>query len=380
MYDMMRKSLIFCSLLVLCGCGHNANDEHGHSHEEEASEHATHEQGGQGHNDENLVVLDKNMAKRFGVKVDTVQSGNFAPAISCSAQIERAVGSESVVAAPISGIVTYKVNAGAKVGAGAVVAKVTPGAVAGGDLNRGAKAALNAAQAEVNRLRPLYEQRLCTAAEWQAALAALEQAKAAYAPGAANGTATASTSGVVAALLAADGSYVEAGTPLAQVVNDDRLIATARVSAEHYAALGRLKDVRLLLGDGSTLLLSEQQGQPGGVTSDGGYCTVTYGFRNPGNVAPGLVVEARLLTQGSKEAVSVPRDALTENQGDYYVYREVMPLHFEKVKVTPGVDNGDRVEILSGLQGGQRVAISGATTLRLKEASGAVPAGHNHSH
>lgn len=376
---MMRKSLIFCSLLMLCSCGHKANDGHGHENEEEATEHAAHE-GKKGHDDENLVVLDKDMAKRFGVSVDTVATGNFAPAIRCSAQIERAVGSESVVAAPVSGIVTYKVNVGSKVGAGAIVAKVTPGVVAGGDLNRGAKAALDAAQAEVNRLRPLYEQRLCTASEWQSALAALEQAKAAYAPAAATGTAKTSTAGVVSTLLVADGSYVEAGSPLAQVVNDDRLVATARVSAEHYASLRQLKDVRLLLSDGSTLLLSQAQGQPGGVSADGGYCTVTYGFRNPGSVAPGVVVEARLLTQGSKEAVNVPREALTENQGEYYVYREVMPLHFEKVKVTPGVDNGDRVEILSGLQGGQRIASRGATTLRLKESSGAVPAGHNHSH
>lgn len=376
----MKK--IFClSLMALtfAACSHKGHDhEHeGHDHEAELIE-------GKEHNHEKepdgVVVLHDEMASRFGVKVDSVSLAPVAESIRSSALIGRAAGSEGIVAAPAAGTVRLLAGLGQRVSAGAAIASVNTSAVAGGDRNKAARAALTAAQAEVDRLKPLFEERLVTAAEYQSAVAALELAKADYSPVASSGRAVAPVSGTIVELLAADGAYVEAGAPIAKVAADGRLTLTARTSSDNYARLHGVTDVRVQTSAGRPVLLSELGGKPGGVSAADGYATVMFSFNNDGTFAPGTTVEAWLLTNGTDEAVSLPLGAIVEQQGAHFVYREVMPEHYLKTPVTIGASDGERVRIISGVNHGDRIVTSGVITVRLAESSGAIPSGHNHSH
>lgn len=362
------------TLCALVGCsqkGSNAesvetaNAEHYHEHEAEQ---------------DGIVMLHDEMAERFGVKVDSVYAAPMAGSLRCSAVIERAAGSEGIAAAPVAGIVRYRVNVGQTVGAGATVATVNASAVAGGNANLAAKAALDAAEAEVKRLKPLYDEKLVTAAEYQAAVAALGQARAAYSPAAAGGVAVSPIAGTVTAMLASDGSYVEVGAPVATVAADGRLTLRARTSADNYPRLRDVSDIRLQTADGRSILLSSLDGKSGGVSSDGGYATIVFTFNNDGTLAPGSTVEAWLLSSGAENVISLPISAITEQQGETFVYKEVLPEHYLKIPVTLGPSDGERVQILSGVAEGDRIVTAGVITVRLAESSGAVPSGHNHSH
>ncbi|MDE6028497.1 MAG: efflux RND transporter periplasmic adaptor subunit, partial [Muribaculaceae bacterium] len=327
-----------------------------------------------------IVMLHNEMAERFGVKVDSVYAAPMSASIRCSAVIERAAGSEGVASAPIAGTVRYRVNVGQTIGSGTPVASINPSAVAGGNSNLAIKAALDAAEAEVGRLKPLYEEKLVTAAEYQAAVAALGQARAAYSPAAAGGTAVSPIGGTVTSLLAADGSYVEAGAPVATVASDGRLTLRAKTAAENYPRLRDVTDVRLHTPDGRSILISSIGGKSGGISSDGGYATITFTFNNDGTLAPGSTLQAWLLSSGMDSVISLPLSAITEQQGEWFVYKEVLPEHYMKIPVTLGSSDGERVQILSGIEEGSRIVTSGVTTVRLAESSGAVPSGHNHSH
>lgn len=374
----MMKKLLFISILAasISACHHEGHEGHDHEHAHgEIAE--SHEEGKE---PDGVVMLHDEIAERFGVKVDSVSMTQISGSLRSAATISRAAGSEGVVSAPTSGTVHYLVNVGQSVSAGASVAGVNPSAVSGGDRNRVAKAALDAAQAEVDRLKPLYEERLVTASEYQAAVAALAQARAEYSPQAASGRAAAPISGTITELLASEGAYVEAGTPLATVAADGRLTLTAQTAAENYALLRDVKDIRVTTSDGRTMLLSSLGGKNGGVSATGGYATVTFTFNNDGTLAPGSTVEAWLITSGGEEGIALPLTAITEQQGEYFVYREVMPEHYIKVPVKLGASDGEKVKIISGVKEGDRIVTSGVITVRLAESSGAIPSGHNHSH
>ena len=78
--------------------------------------------------------------------------------------------------------------------------------------------------------------------------------------------------------------------------------------------------------------------------------------------------------------MTVPNSALSEQQGQYFVYEQVHPEVYMKVPVTIGESDGRRTEILSGIEPGKTIVTQGVTTVRLAETSGNIPEGHSHSH
>ena len=109
------------------------------------------------------------------------------------------------------------------------------------------------------------------------------------------------------------------------------------------------------------------------------YLPVTFEFDNRGDIVPGSFVEIYLLSQPMEGVISVPRSALTEEQGSFYVYLQLDEECYRKQLVTLGVDNGERVQILSGLKPGDRLVVRGAYQVKLAGATNAIPA-HSHEH
>jgi multidrug efflux pump subunit AcrA (membrane-fusion protein) len=70
---------------------------------------------------------------------------------------------------------------------------------------------------------------------------------------------------------------------------------------------------------------------------------------------------------------------LTEEQGIYYVYLQLDEEGYAKQEVTLGTDNGEFVQITSGLKNGDRLVTKGAMHIKLASASNAIPA-HSHEH
>ena len=80
-----------------------------------------------------------------------------------------------------------------------------------------------------------------------------------------------------------------------------------------------------------------------------------------------------------RQAVAVPESALIEEDGGLTIYVQASGELFEKRVVQTGVRDGGWIEIISGVQEGERVVSAGAYAVRLASlGGGAVPHGHHH--
>ena len=71
--------------------------------------------------------------------------------------------------------------------------------------------------------------------------------------------------------------------------------------------------------------------------------------------------------------------ALMEEQGNFFVYVQVTGESFDKRQVKTGAQDGTSVQIVSGLNPGDRVVTKGAYLVKLATQSGSAPA-HGHEH
>ena len=78
--------------------------------------------------------------------------------------------------------------------------------------------------------------------------------------------------------------------------------------------------------------------------------------------------------------MSVPAEALSEQQGDYFVYERLDEECYAKRRVEIGASDGMRVEIRSGVEPGTLIVGKGVTTVRLAETGSNIPEGHSHNH
>ncbi|MDE5593981.1 MAG: hypothetical protein K2I89_00200, partial [Muribaculaceae bacterium] len=173
---------------------HDHENEHNQEHEHEQSGHEEHEE-----DSEDEITLKPSIAERFGVETETVEAAPFTDALKVSGEILAAPSDVAVIVAPTAGILNFVsgIDRGVKVNVGSKIASITASGVSGGDQNLAARAAFDAAKRELDRLKPLYEERLVTASEYNAALRTYEEAKAGYSSVAQSGVITSPISGVI---------------------------------------------------------------------------------------------------------------------------------------------------------------------------------------
>lgn len=358
------------------------HEEHEHEHEHEAHEHAT-----EGHGeDSDEIEISPEVAARMGVETDTVSEAPVSTVIKVAGTVEPSAKDIAVVTAPKSGVITFAqgIRPGAQVSRGKAIASVSSSATSGGDANAAAKAAMEAAKRELARIEPLYRDHLATAAEYNAALAAYESAKATYSPGAASGAAVSPIAGTVLSLDAVEGQFVEAGAPLATVTASTSLTLRMEVPRKYARELAQFTDARID-APGHTFTISSVGGRRiGAPTAAGASAFIPVYFSMPaGPEIPmaGTTFEAYLIGgEQGRQGIMIPREALSEQQGLYFVYERLDEECYRKLPVTIGTSTGASVEITSGLEPGQVIVTRGTTTLRLAENAKAIPEGHSHHH
>ena len=79
------------------------------------------------------------------------------------------------------------------------------------------------------------------------------------------------------------------------------------------------------------------------------------------------------------EALAVPVSALVEEDGRAVAFVQVSGETFQKRDLTLGIQDGEFIQVLSGLSPGERVVTKGAYAIRLASVSTTIPA-HGHAH
>lgn len=383
--------LVAIASMALAACGgHEGHESHEHDHEpshihsdaeghdHRADEHAEAKAHGE-------IVLDPEMAEKFDVATAMVEHGRFQEGIAVSGQIVNTPSSSAIVSAPTSGIVIFPsgIEQGADVSAGAVVARISAKGVTGGDANESARVAMENAKKEVDRLAPLHADGIVSARDYNAAVLAYEQARAAYSQGAASGVAKAPASGVISQLLVQQGQYVDTGAPIASISSARRLSLRADLPERFYPQAAAIANASVEVpGSGQLIALSDLGGKRGGeaMASANGYIPIYFTFDNNGLFAPGAYVKAVLLTGERDGVLAVPLTALSEQQGAYFVYQKLDDKCYKKVPVRVGARNGTHAEIMAGLAGGEEIVTNGTTAVRLAEQASVAPEGHSHNH
>lgn len=382
---MKHSRLIFAltaALTLSWGCARHTD----HDHEHEAEEHSEEADGH--HHEEGEIVIHPEDAERYGIEVEAAVRAPFAAVVKCSGEIMPSAAGRKSITATKSGVITLApgITEGASVKAGASVATVSAKNVSGGDADRAAKANLEAAKRELDRCERLLASGLVTRKEYNDALAAYESARALYSPSAASGTLSAPQAGTIGKVFVTDGQYVEAGTPVAEVLSPVTLTLRALLPASEAQFLPLVTDAVVSTHGSEAVRLSSIGGHLASASASGaadipGYIPVYFNFPNSNpTLIPGTGVEVYLTAAPSESLISVPVASIAEQMGESFAFVKTSEHSFEKVPVRLGRSDGERVAILSGLAEGDSVVTAGTTFVRLAEQATVVPEGHSHNH
>lgn len=258
--------------------------------------------------------------------------------------------------------------------------------MAGGDANEAARVALTAAKRELDRLTPLHADGIVSTRDYNAAKQAYEAAKAAAGNGSAGGsTAVAPTSGTITQLLVSEGQYVDAGAPIAVVAGSSTLTLRANLPEREVRFLPTINGAKFRTSYSDQVFdIAEFNGRRSSdvttTVATQGYIPVYFTLTNNGTLSAGSYCEIYLTGNKRDGVIALPTEALSEQQGEFFVYVRIDDEGYEKRPVKLGASSGDNVEILSGVNPGDEVVTTGTTFVRLAESSGVVPEGHSHNH
>ena len=374
---------------------HNHEAE-GHDHEAEADGH-NHEADDHGHDaDEHAghsaeITFTEAQAKAAGLRLVTVEPGEFAEVVEVTGRLLPAQGDEATVSATMAGIVsqaTKSLTDGAAVRQGQQLFVINASAMADGNPAAAARAELEAARKALARAEQLAAEKLLPQRELDEARSRYHTAEAA-ARSLGNESRTravaAPFTGYVKEVMVRPGDYVQPGQPMATVTQSQRLQLSADLPERHFALLPQIQDATFRLSyepEGTAHCVSEMGGKlvsKGKASSATGFSVpVTFELPNRGRLVSGSFAQVYLQGAARKGVITVPNEALTEAQGLFFVYVQIHPERYQRQEVTVGATDGRRTEICSGLTAGQRVVAQGATQVRLAANATVIPEGHSH--
>ncbi|MBR6648521.1 MAG: efflux RND transporter periplasmic adaptor subunit [Bacteroidaceae bacterium] len=382
------------------GDAHNHSHDASHEHSGDAHNHshdASHEHSGDAHNHPsgpNIVNFPLTLQKKIDFKVEKVTMSNFDGAVKVAARVKAAPDNESSLVATGAGRLRYAGNIveGKEVRTGETLFWIESGDVTENDAAvrfATAESDYMVAKADYERKVALFKNKIVSEKDLQTAEAQMRRAEAHYNSmkrSFSDGRMVIKVpfNGYVATIAAANGEYVSAGTVLATVQRDGEVNVAAEVPVRHAASLKNISAVNIELADGSVLSLDEVNGRMVAVGRAANGCNmipVTVAAKNL-SVVPGSIVTLHLassLPSGGMVPV-VPRTALVEEMGNYFVFVQQCSDSFEKREVKIGNSDGKCTQILSGLNKGENVVTQGAVSLKLSQSTGALDphAGHVH--
>jgi len=373
---------LFACLFV--GCNNGTTNKEEHEHEGEAA-----------HSNKHPGEISYSPAQQKAVGLQTVKVAlaPFTEVIRTSGRIMPAQGSESVVVAKVPGIVktgSLSWVEGTVVHKGQALLTLVSNDLAGGDIASRARVTFETAKKEFERAGSLVADKIISQREYEQAKQDYENARIAYQAVSGKQTknggiaVTAPLSGFLKDIRVSAGDYVDVGQTLATISENNRLVLKADVSEKYFDQLSLIKSANFRMPYSDKVYqLSELNGHllsyGKAADEESFYIPVTFGFDNKGSIIPGSFVETWLLSSPIDNVISVPLNAVIEEQSVTSVFVRIDEDCFRKQFVTLGPNNGVSVQVLSGLKVGDEVVTDGAYQLKLASASNAIPA-HTHHH
>ena len=383
------------SLFLLSAC--HSHEDHNHSHEHDAHGHeiVAHDHEHDAHDKHNaasgIITLTPEKAKVAGVEVIEAVPQSFRQVLKVSGQIQAAQGTETTVVAKVAGIVrlTGLCTPGMALHKGQELMHIVADEMPQGDPVARARVVYETAKDEFDRANRLIKSQIISQKEYNAIKEKFETARLAYEAVAKNQTKNGVSvksplQGYIKSVFVEEGNFVSVGQPLYTVSQNNKLFLRADVSERYYHSLKHIVTANFKTPyDNKVYELDSLNGRLVSSAKMAGsgtyYLPVTFCFDNKIEVVSGSYVEVYLQSDVMPNTMVLPVESLTEEQGLYFVYLQQCPETYKKQEVKLGACNGKDIQILSGVQPGDKVVVKGAYHVKLASASAALPA-HSHSH
>jgi cobalt-zinc-cadmium efflux system membrane fusion protein len=336
----------------------------------------------------------KDQAWKVEFAHEVVKKQPFRDVLKTSGQLLSAPGDEMVVVAKASGLVRLAGSSvvGSRVNESAPMFVISGGDMADGNVDAAyleGKSNYEKAKADHDRSKELIKDKIISEQAFSETQVVFENAQTAFNTLAKNHSAKGQTvlspmSGFIKQLLVTEGAYVEAGTPLTTISKNEKLILQANVSQKYFSRLPSVVSANFKhAGSDEVINTNELNGKVisygRSASAHAPFIPILFEIENKGGLIPGSVVEVYLRSNEIANALVIPTGALMEEQGKFYVFVQVSGESFDKRELTLGANDGDQVQVLSGLKEGERVVTKGAYNIKLSLASGTLPA-HGHEH
>lgn len=380
---------------------HGPHETHTHvheTHEHEIHEHdacnapveLSHEGGAV-----NLITFTKVQQSKIDFAIEKVVATSFNGAVKVAAKVSVAPENLTTVVATSAGRLRFAGNvvAGKEVCAGETLFFIDGGDVTDNDVAvkfAAAESSYHLAKADYERKKSLYNDNIVSLKELQASEATLKHTEAHYnsMQRGYNGgkmILKAPMTGYISSLLVENGSYVESGTPIAEVQRNGNVNITAELPVRYAQAVKNISSVNVELSNGEVCSLDEIGGRVVAVGLSANSCNmipITVSAKTVEGAVPGSIVTLHLvmsLQDGIHKTV-VPRTSLVEEMGNYFVFIHKGGDTFEKREVRIGTTDGRVTQILKGVDEGEYVVSQGAMSLKLSQGAATLDphAGHVH--
>lgn len=192
--------------------------------------------------------------------------------------------------------------------------------------------------------------------------------------------------GTVDRMLTRLGDPVSPDSPLMLLSDHRRMIAQARVPQRHMSRMRRdVTRVRVSPEGGSPLELRWTGAYLPRADADSGVATALFDIDNGDlRLKPGQRAQFRVILSEKEHPVTLPREAVQGENGDFFVFTEEKPGVYRKNPVVV-VDGDELRTAVSGLDEDEKVVVHGAASLRYADAASpslkaAMEAAHGHAH
>ena len=189
-------------------------------------------------------------------------------------------------------------------------------------------------------------------------------------------------SGILKKLHVTNGQFVKEGQALAVISSNKKLLVEAEVSQKYFKEVSKIQSANIKLPwNDEVVSIEDYNGKIISTTSSTKqhYIPVLFQIDNKGDIMPGTFLEIYLKTSENTNALVIPRSALLKEYDMYFVYVMTAGEEFEKRNVKLGVDDGEQVEIISGLKENDVIVSQGAYAIKMASMSSSIPS-HGHAH
>lgn len=408
----MKRIIIYLIAMVyitMMSCKHNNIDTvHEHNHEAHTDEHDhaeieytseneeehihDHKSEENAHDHEEGEKNNHEHEHEYKTAKVVIQPFNFI--IKTSGAIKPANSSEIVLTASNAGIVRFvnnQLTEGALVNQGQAVFYILGENLVDNNINikyNQIKSTYDKAKSDYERAEQLVKKSIVSEKEYEHLKMVYFNAKAEYElvqkSAKANGSVIAPEKSYIKEFYVEEGQYVEAGERLACVISKSKLNLVAEVSQKYINDLADIESASFLLtGKSEVFDTRDLNGKllswGKSITADSYYIPVVFEIDYHKNIIPGSFAKIYLKSKITENCLVIPKSALIEEQGNYFVFVEEGHDQFHKHPVQLGREDGKNVVITEGIHENDVIVTEGAFHVKLANMSSALPA-HSHSH